>query len=174
MLSAHHHEIYQSAVRCPAVLEEENSLPSAQGQLMACNGDHLTCARERHAEVAGRIVAALRGVKIIRVIFGDHFFEPSMQIFAGAGIGIFIDDKTCAGMSDEHGCRSDSHPACPDDAPDIGGEFVGSLASCMHRQCFVVGFHFAGFISNAQPTRKSNPPMGVMAPSHLMFVRAST
>jgi hypothetical protein len=62
--------------------------------------------------VARGIVRPFQGVDVIAAL-GRDLLEEMMQVGPGAGIGIFVNDETCAGMANENGNNSGSIPLFP-------------------------------------------------------------
>ena len=111
----------------PAMLENKDSLPAAQGHPSRGNGNHLARSRKGHSQMACGIVRAFEGVHVVAIFRGD-LFEVGMEVRPGARVCVLIDDQTGAGMAYENGHSARSHAALPNDLGHFIGDFVCSLA----------------------------------------------
>lgn len=104
-------------VRSPAVLEEEDPLPSSEEHAAGGDGDGFRRPGQGHAKVTGHVIGTFAGVLKPRRVFRDKTVEKFMQILASRGVGVFHDYKATTGVSDEHGDDSLRDPAGFEDFP---------------------------------------------------------
>src|SRR5437867_10240980 len=94
------------------VFKEKNALPRSELHFPIDNRYCLARAGQRHPDVRGHVIAALRPVRKIIGIFGYEPIEKLFQVAARSRIGILHYDDTATGVLDEH-----SHCPVPYSAP---------------------------------------------------------
>lgn len=81
------------------MFEEEDALPSTQGQLATMNGDDFARASERHAKVTGAVVGSFVSVYEVGEILWYEVVEKRMKIGPRFGIGVLHNHEAGAGVS---------------------------------------------------------------------------
>ena len=116
-----------SDVRSAAVFKNKNPLPGAQRHAAGGDRNNLTRPGQGHAQMAGRVVRSFQGVDVIALL-GNNRLKIRMEIGAGTGIGIFVDDQAGAGVLNKNGGRACLDSAVPNDPDDFLRDLVGSFA----------------------------------------------
>jgi hypothetical protein len=168
---AHDGDIHLAGMGRAAMLKNKDPLPCPQRHLSPSYGNHLACPGEGHSQMARSVVWTFQGVDII-TIFRSDFLEVGMEVRPGAGVSVFINHETGAGMAYENGRGARLDPASPNDLGHFIGDFIGPLAPGRDCDCLVPGDHCGLMATKSQPARNNNPPIGVIAPSQRIFVKA--
>ena len=109
------------------MFEQKNSLPGAERETGADDGDDFAGAGQHHPQVTGHVVRSLQSVHKIRRIFWHQTLEIREQISLSRGIGIFKNDETAAGMAHED--RGGAIPYAT--GPHGAGHFIGDFVCCL-------------------------------------------
>ena len=90
----------RSPVRMAAMFPKVNSLPCAQLQSAAAEGNGEVDAGERGTNVGGHVVGAFGGVDEEAVAIGNELCEECFEIAAHVRVGVFLDQERGAGVLD--------------------------------------------------------------------------
>ena len=96
---------------------------------------------EHHPEVGCCVVAALGGVGVVVFVFGDEPLEEFVEVGAGRGIHILIDDQRGAVVLEKDGGYASGDAAGADETGDFGCDFVGAFSTGGDGDGVGVDFH---------------------------------
>ena|ERR1700730_1120411 len=127
-------------MRIAAMLEQKNSLPSAELHPPIDNRHSFACAGERHADVRWHVIGTFV-VMLEVLILRDEFVEESFQVAACRGRGVLHRNQTATGVLHKNSNNTFAHFALVDLALNFIGNLVGPLTSRPHFKLFLVDMH---------------------------------
>ena len=79
-----------------SVFAKADALPGAEVEPAVCYGYCQTCARQHRLGVARHVVAALHGVKELRLTLRNNPIENAFHVCPHVGIGILAETESAA------------------------------------------------------------------------------
>ena len=92
------------------MLEEKDPLPSPQSHPTVDDGNNLATPTQHHTNVGGHVIRTFVGMNKVRRVFRNKMIKKGMKIGTSAGVGIFHNYQTGAGVLHENrnGARLDT------------------------------------------------------------------
>ena len=85
----------------PAVLEEIDPLPRAEGEGTLDDRDRLRRGGQSGPNVRRHVIGAFGGVRVVRCVFRGKKSEGPLQVVASGGVGVLLNHETRRGVTDE-------------------------------------------------------------------------
>lgn len=126
-------------MRSTAVLEKEDSLPRAEGEVPVVNRNDFTGSGQRHAQMAGTVIWTFVSMDEVGEILRDKVIKEGMEICSRLGICVLHDDEAAAGVANENSELSglDAYPI--NKVANFAGDFIGAFAAGSDRELVGVG-----------------------------------
>ena len=124
-----------------AVLEEENSLPCAEGHAATGHRNSLARARHRHAQMARCVVRSFRRMDVPSFSIRRDAVEKLMQVLARRRIGVLVNDQARAGVADEDRDNPFLETGGADNARNLVGDLVAAAPARADLENFGLGDH---------------------------------
>ena len=96
-------------VRRAPVFPDVDALPSTEPECAAGDRDRQARGGERSADVAGHVVGAFGGVRVVRIALGNVPRHPRFEIVPRGGVGVFLNDQARGGVTDEDRAQAFDH-----------------------------------------------------------------
>lgn len=123
------------------MFEQEDALPCAEREMSVHHGNHLRRPRQRHAQVAWRVIRAFAGVDEVRRVFRHQMIEKAVQIRARGWIGVLKDHQARARVLHEHRGRAGADAALAYDLLAALRDLVSAFAPCWDGKLIGVSGH---------------------------------
>ena len=89
------------------------------------------------------VVRSLRGVDVPSFPVGSDTIEELVQILAGRGIGVLVDDEARTGVADKHRDNAFAQTGSRDEARDLVGDFITTAPAGADFETFCLGDHWS-------------------------------
>jgi len=158
------------------MLEEIDPMPSPELKPSLSDRNTLARAGQGHPKMARRVIRTLHRVDQSGVVLRDEVFEEAVEISPCGRVSILVDHEAGAGVLEEDCGEAGLNSASCEKGGYLIGDLVGPLTSRGDDDGFGPGYHDsernAPTPIRTQPAMSRRPPIGVMAPSIPMPVRA--
>lgn len=124
------HEL--APVRRAAMLEEIYSLPGPKHQPSRDNGNGELRLRERGSDMRRHVVGAFAAMDVTRTILGRDLFEKSFKICPDVGVGVFLNEQRCGGVTAENRQKTGGDVLAADPGRDLRRDFGETFAMSLN------------------------------------------